>query len=342
MKILMHTIAAAALLVGASAPAQTTWQDSPEVKALHEAAKKEGAVVLWGTSAREIDWIPKAFAAAFPGVEVQTLADNNITTKAIAEARAGRNAVDVMVTSLSLVKALDERSLLKAMDWSKFGVPKGYTAYDNRMAFTHNMAYAIAYNKDKVKPQDVPQSWADLLDPKYKGKMVANQFLLPRMVGVLGLAWGEEKTVKFATDLRANADIMLTNAPRESFLQSGERLYAVAEVDSFPKLWARDGVPVAMVIPEPVVTAQFGVVVMDKAPHPAAAQLLAGWMASPDGKRERERAVFQVDYLPTSTDPVAKRIYASGAKVILDTPELLAERDALMRKIAPIVSGQTR
>jgi len=342
MKILTHAIAAAAVLAGGSALAQSAWMSSPETKALHEAAKKEGAVVLWGTAAREIDWIPKAFAAAFPGIEVQTMADNNITTKAIAEARAGRNAVDVMMTSLSLVKALDERSLLKPMDWSKFGVPKGYTAYDNRMAFTHNMAYAIAYNKDKVKAQDVPKSWAELLDPKYKGKMVANQFLLPRMVGVLGLAWGEDKTVKFATDLRANADIMLTNAPREPFLQSGERLYAVAEVDSFPKMWARDGVPVELVIPEPVVTAQFGAVVMDKAPHPAAAQLLAGWLASPEGKREREKAVFQIDYLPTSTDPVAKRIYASGTKVILDTPELLAERDALMRKIAPIVAGQAR
>ncbi len=342
MKFFTRSLLAASLLASSAAMAQTGWQNSAEIKALYEAAKKEGQVVVWGTAAREVDWLPKAFNAAFPGIEVKTMGDNNITTKAIAEARAGRHAVDLMVTSLSLVLALDERKLLKTVDWAPFGVQKSYVALDGRMAYTHNMAYAIAYNKDKVKPADVPKSWNDLLDPKYKGKMVANQFLLPRMVGTLGLAWGEEKAAKFAADLRANADIMLTNAPREPFLQSGERLYAAAEVDSFPKLWARDGVPVDYVIPDPVITAQFGTIVMDKAPNPAAARLMAGWLASAEGKREREKAVFQVDYLPTSQDPVAKRIYASGVKVVLDTPELVGQRDALMKKIAPIVTGQGR
>ncbi len=333
---------AALCLGGTALGASAQWQNSPEIKALYEAAKKEGEVVVWGTAAREIDWLPKAFNATFPGIQVKLMADNTITTKAIAEARAGRHSVDLMSTSLSLVLQLDERKLIKQMDWQTFGVPATHTALDGRMGYTHNMAYTVAYNKDKVKPEDLPKNWADLLDPRYKGKVVANQFLLPRMVGALALAWGEEKTAQYARDLRANADIMQTNAPREPFLQSGERLYAAAEVDSFPKLWARDGIPVGYVIPEPVVTAQFGVVVMDKAPNPAAARLMAGWMASAEGKKEREKNVFQIDYLPGSDNPTAKRIHASGAQVILDTPELVAKRDELMRKIAPIVSGQAR
>lgn len=333
----------AALCLGGSAlTAAAQWQKTPEVQALYEAARKEGEVAVWGNAARDVDWLPKAFSEAFPGIQVKVMADDNITTKAIAEARAGRHAVDVISTSLSLVLQLDERKLLKTTDWQTFGVPTTHSALDGRMGYTYNILYTVVYNKNRVKPEDLPKSWADLLDARYKGKVVANQFLLPRMVGALALAWGEEKTAQFARDLRANADIMLTNAPREPFLQSGERLYAAAEIDAFPKLWARDGIPVDYVIPEPVVTAQLGVVVLDKAPHPSAARLMAGWMASAEGKRVREKNTFQVDYTPGSDNPTARKIYAAGTKVVLDTPELVTQRDALTRKIAPIVSGQAR
>ena len=73
----------------AALAAHAQWSATPAVKALYEEAKKEGQVVVWGTAAREIDWLPKAFAAVFPGIDVKVMADNNITTKAIAEARAG-------------------------------------------------------------------------------------------------------------------------------------------------------------------------------------------------------------------------------------------------------------
>lgn len=342
MKKICAKLFATLCLGSAAGGAFAQWQKTPEVQALYEAARKEGEVVVWGNAAREVDWLPKAFSEAFPGIQVKVMADDNITTKAIAEARAGRHSVDVISTSLSLVLQLDERKLLRKTDWQTFGVPATHSALDGRMGYTYNILYTLVYNKNRVKPEDLPKSWADLLDAKYKGKVVANQFLLPRMVGALALTWGEEKTVQFARDLRANADIMLTNAPREPFLQSGERLYAAGEIDSFPKLWARDGIPVDYVIPEPVVTAQIGVVVLDKAPHASAARLMAGWMASAEGRRVRERNTFQVDYTPGSDNPTARKIYASGAKVVLDTPEQVTQRDALMRRIAPIVSGQAR
>ena len=328
------------LVITASAQAQ--WFNSPETKKLYAQAMQEKEVVLWGTAAREVDWVPKAFNKMFPGIEVKVNGENDITTKAIAEARAGRYSVDAMVTSLSLVLRLEERKMLASEGWASFGIAHNNIVLGGRMAYTHNIVYTVAYNKDKVKPEDVPTRWADLLDPKYKGKMVGNQFLLPRMIGILAFPWGEEKALQFARDFRAKTDIMLTSAPREPLLQSGERLYAVAEIDSFPKLWARDGLPISAVIPEPILTAQFGVVVMDKAPHKAAALLLAGWLASAEGKREREKLAFQIDYLPTSENPVAKKMHSSGAQVVLDTPELVAKRAQFIDKIAPIVAGQGR
>jgi len=329
-------------LAGMAFSATAQWHTTAEVQALYAAAREEGEVVVWGTAAREVQWIPQAFNAIFPGIQVKVLGDNTITTKAIAEARAGRHTVDVMVASLSQLIQINQRDMLQTIDWSLFDVPPGNVALDGRVGYTHNIVYTIAYNKHLVQARNVPTRWEQLLDPQYKGKMVANQFLLPRLVGTFALVWGEDRTTQFARDLRAQADVMLTNTPREPFLQSGERLYAVGEIDTFPRLWARDGIAVDYVIPEPVITAQFGVMVVKNAPHFAAARLMAGWMASPEGKRTREEAALQSDYLPTSKNPVAQRIYASGAQVLLDTPELSARRDAVIRQIAPIVLGQAR
>ena len=94
----------------------------PEVKTLYEAAQREGKVIVWGTQRREVEWIPAAFGAVFPGIEVQVLGDNEIATRAISEARAGRHQVDVYWHSLTGTMPLVQRDLTTANDWTPFGV----------------------------------------------------------------------------------------------------------------------------------------------------------------------------------------------------------------------------
>ena len=59
-----RALCAFAFCVAAAAPlhAQTGWNETPQIKALYEAAKKEGRVTVWGTHRREVDWIPASFA----------------------------------------------------------------------------------------------------------------------------------------------------------------------------------------------------------------------------------------------------------------------------------------
>jgi len=320
---------------------QAQWKDTQEVKALYEAAKKEGQVVFWGTQEREVKWVPQAFAAMFPGIAMKTLGENEIATKAIAEARAGRHEVDVFWHGYPAMGAVIQRDLLAKVDWTMFGLPPGDVVFDGRVGFTNTIAYAFAYNKDRVKPADLPKKWTDVLDPKYKGKMAASAFLLPFLVGNLGLAWGEEKAMQFARDLVAT-DLLLTRAPRESLLQSGERLYSVAEVESQVRLWAAEGNPVDFVIPDPALVAPFGVAVMANAPHPNAARLLAGWIASREGRLARQKAVYSYDYRPGSDDPEGRKLHASGVQVLVQKPEQAERRNEMARKAAAILTQQAR
>jgi ABC-type Fe3+ transport system substrate-binding protein len=324
----------------AAMPAAADWRQSPAVKELYEKAKQEGEVVIWGTNGREVDWIPAAFAAEWPGIKVNPLGDNDIAPKIIAETRAGRHAVDVYWSSITGVAPIVQRELPTPIDWSMFGVAKDNTAFDGKMGFTNNIAYVIGYDTRKMTEADMPQTWDQLLDPKYKGKMTASLFLMPRLVSALSIKWGEEKALDFARKLAQDTGILLTRAPRESILQSGERVMAVGEVDTLPKLWAAGGMPVKYVIPAPVVLGQFGASVLAKAPHPSAARLLAGWLASKEGKMAREKGNFEVDYRPGSEHPDAVKIYASRVPVIEDTAELMQARAALYKKAADILTGQ--
>jgi iron(III) transport system substrate-binding protein len=321
-------------------PAFAGWQDTPEIKALYEAAKKEGQVIVWGTQRTEVEWIPPAFNAMFPGIEVQFLGDNDIATKAIAEARGGRNQVDVFWSSLTGTLPVVQRDLIATTDWTPFGINKANVGFDGKMAFTSNMAYAFAYNSEKTNVADLPKNWSEATDAKYKGKMTSSLFLLPRMIGGLSLTWGKDKAQQFARDLVTNSDVLLTRAPREPMLQSGERLYGLGEVDSLVRTWKKSGLKIDYVIPEPVVLGQFGSTVMAKAPHPNAAKLLAGFMASDDGKAAKEAATSQTDYGPTGKSELAKQINSGKLNVVYDKLDNMTAREQAIRELGPIIAGQ--
>jgi ABC-type Fe3+ transport system substrate-binding protein len=331
---------AAALLLPGAAPAQSL--DSPRVRELYQAAKKEGRVMIWGNQRREVEWIAAALGKLFPGIEVDFLGDNDIAVKAIAEARAGRHQIDVYQSSLTATLPLAQRDLLTVVDWSPFGIDARNIAFDGKMAFTSNIVYTVAYNNKLVKENDTPKNWMEILDERYKGKGASSSFLLPRLIGGLSLVWGEERALQFARDIVARMDLLLTRAPRESLLQSGERLYGFGEIDSLIRSVAAEGLPVSQVVPEPVVVGQFGVTIMKNAPHPNAARLLAGFLATPEGKAARLKATSQADYGPTSDNELARLLHSGKLQVAWDRPDNMVQREALFGRAAAILTGQAR
>jgi iron(III) transport system substrate-binding protein len=338
----MVTCAAALAIVLAVAPAAAQSPDQSKLQALYAAAKREGQVVIWGTQRREVEWIPAAFGKVFPGIDVQFLGDNDIAVKAIAEARAGRHQIDVYQNSLTGTLPVVQRDLLANVDWSAFAIDSRNIAFGGKMAYTSNIVYTVAYNNKLVNEGEAPKNWADILDERYKGKGASSTFLLPRLIGALSLAWGKEEALQFARDIVAKANLLLTRAPRESLLQSGERLYAFGEIDSLIRAVAAEGLPVSQVVPQPVVVGQFGATIMKDAPHPNAARLLAGFLATAEGKDARLKATSQADYGPTSDNPLARELHSGKLEVVWDTPETMAAREALFGPVAAILTGQSR
>jgi iron(III) transport system substrate-binding protein len=146
--------------------------------ALIEAAKKEGKVV-WYTSVdlKLSEQIGKAFEAKYAGVscKVERTGAERILQRIGQEYTANVHAVDVVNSSdaAHLVYWKDQGLLAPYVpeDVAKF-YPAEHKDVDGTYASFRVFLCVIAYNTTMVKKEEAPKSFADLLDPKWKGKIV--------------------------------------------------------------------------------------------------------------------------------------------------------------------------
>jgi iron(III) transport system substrate-binding protein len=146
--------------------------------ALIEAAKKEGKVV-WYTSVdlKLSEQIGKAFEAKYPGIscKVERTGAERILQRIAQEYTANVHAVDVVNSSDAshLVYWKDQGILAPYVpeDVAKF-YPDEHKDPDGTYASFRVFLCVIAYNTNLVKKEEAPKSFADLLDPKWKGKIV--------------------------------------------------------------------------------------------------------------------------------------------------------------------------
>jgi len=151
---------------------------SPVTPALIEAAKKEGKVV-WYTSIdlKLSEQIGKAFEAKYPGVscKVERTGAERILQRIGQEYTANVHAVDVVNSSDAshLVYWKDQGVLEPYVpeDVAKF-YPADHKDVDGTYASFRVFLSIIAYNTSMVKKEEAPKSFADLLDPKWKSKIV--------------------------------------------------------------------------------------------------------------------------------------------------------------------------
>ena len=146
--------------------------------ALIEAAKKEGKVV-WYTSVDLplAEKIAKSFEAKYPGVavRVERSGAERVFQRIGQEYGSNIHAVDVANSSdAAHFIVWKKQGMLEAYvpeDVAKF-YPVEHKDADGNFASFRVWLCIIAYNTNLVKKEEAPKSYADLLDPKWKGKIV--------------------------------------------------------------------------------------------------------------------------------------------------------------------------
>ncbi|MEO8652846.1 MAG: extracellular solute-binding protein [Ramlibacter sp.] len=159
--------------VGAQAPAP--YEATPE---LVTAAVKEGKVVWYSaTDVKVAEQLAKAFETKYPGIKVQVerAGAERLFQRINQEYASKIYTPDVIETSDAVHFVHFKRNgwLQPAVpsDVAKFW-PKEYKDPDGQFATYRMHLSVIAYNTKLVKPEEAPKSHADLLDPKWTGKLV--------------------------------------------------------------------------------------------------------------------------------------------------------------------------
>ena len=145
---------------------------------LIDAAKKEGKVV-WYTAVDlpVAERVGKAFEAKYPGVavRVERTGAERVFQRIGQEYSSNIHAVDVVNSSDAAHFIVWKRDGVLAPyvteDVAKF-YPAEHKDPDGQFASFRVWLSIIAYNTNLVKADDAPKSFADLLDPKWKGKIV--------------------------------------------------------------------------------------------------------------------------------------------------------------------------
>ena len=260
---------------------------------LIEAARKEGKVTYY--SALELttaEKLGKAFEAKYPGitVRVERSGAERIYQRIAQEQGSGINAVDV-ANSTDPAHYLD----WKSKDWLAPYVPDDVAKYfpadqvdpDGTYATSCGWIETIGYNTRLVKPEDAPKSYADLLDPKWQGKIVKAHpgysgaimtatFVLSRE---LGWQFFEKLAQQKVLQVQSAAD-----PPKKLLL--GERAVMADGNDYNLLLLKEQGQPVEAVYASegsPLIIVPSGV--FKNAPNPNAARLFQNYFFSAEGQQ---------------------------------------------------------
>lgn len=175
---LMTGLFAATLMGANSANAQTPAAPYDATPQLIAAAVKEGKVVFYAsTDVLVSEKIAKAFEAKYPGIKVQVerAGAERIFQRLNQEYGSKIYVADVVETSDAVHFIHFKRN-----NWLQAAVPSDVAKLwpatekdpDGQFAAYRAHLSVMAYNTKLVKKEDAPKSHADLLDPKWTGKLI--------------------------------------------------------------------------------------------------------------------------------------------------------------------------
>ncbi|TDE03116.1 ABC transporter substrate-binding protein [Jiangella asiatica] len=286
-------LAAAAVVLGVVAgcgqpPEEATDDVADEgLDALVEAAQEEGRLVHYSV---ETDEVNAALATAFEaeyGIEVETL---RLTTGPMLERFAGEQRAGV--TNADAIQVVDQNVWEEYPEWfvelSDDEVP-GWSDYPEqaRHGTCADMMYSIGgitYNSKAVPPDKVPDSYEDLLDPYWRGKLLLTD---PRSTpAYMGWASLMEQTygIEFLQQL-AGQDLSLVESASPGAQQVAAGAFqanVMAHLSNSTELRSQ-GAPLEFaIVDDPPAGLGTCAGIPANAPHPNAARLFMHWRLTPE------------------------------------------------------------
>jgi ABC-type Fe3+ transport system substrate-binding protein len=269
-------------------------------------AKAEGKLVYYTDLI--IDQIVRPLVAAFEakyGVKVEySRADSQDTIiKLLGEHKAGRMQADVFGLTSGLQSLIDGGAVRKFTPANAGDIPAQFQDPNHYWISTNYYVMTPAVNTDLVAEKDRPKTFEDLLDPRWKDKMVWKPNDLsgaPGFIGNVLRTMGDDKGMDYLRKLSQQHVKSFGGSARAVVDQliAGEYPLALQIFNHHAALSAKKGAPSQWLKMEPAMVQMTLVTLTTGSQHPNAAQLFVEFMLSKEGQALFKKA----DYFPTRAD----------------------------------------
>lgn len=270
----------------------------PGEKALYEAAKKEGKVFSYDTGPTWANWkgLFEAFQQRY-GIEIEWNDLGSGATVARLEKEKNNPQADTAYYFMPFGALAKEKGLTEGFKPVNFDkIPDVLKDPDGHWFSIHKGTVVFVINKKLVK--DIPRSWMDLLDPKYKKCIV---YLDPRTTGigyaiVIATSYAHggsidnlKPGIEYLAKLQkaGNVRMIEKTTPYDKFIKGEIPIWITYDWNGYrAKYIGGLGEDVEIVIPkEGTITAPYAISLVKGAPHPNAARLWLNFIMSEEGQK---------------------------------------------------------
>ena len=270
------------------------------LKRLAEGAKKEGVVSIYTSMPLDdMAALTSAFEAKY-GVKAKVWRSGSekILQRGLLEAKANRFEVDVFETNSPETEVLSREKVLIAGNSPFLNelIPQAIPSHKEWIATRLNI-FTCAYNTKLVKKEELPKTYQDLLDPKWKGKLSVEADDSDWLAETV-MKMGEEKGLALFREIaRKNAvSVRKGHTLLSNLVASGEVPLALTVYNYKIEQMKNSGAPIDWFALDPTIARPNANGVARNAPHPHAALLFQDFELS-----EGQHILGKRDFIPTST-----------------------------------------
>jgi len=285
---------------GATAADVALYTGADRMEKLVAGAKKEGTVSVYTSlQTADIGRLGAAFEKKY-GIKLVPwrAGSEGIVNRTIQEARANRFTVDVIETNGPELESLHRENVLQLVKSPYLAdlIAPAVLPHGEWMGTRLNV-FVQAYNTRLVKKQDLPKTWEEFANPKWKGKIGIEQEDSDWLAGIFNDIGDARGRKVFRDMVTANGmSVRKGHTLLSQLIVSGEVPLALTVYNYKAEQLKKQGAPIDWFVIGNAIARPNGIAVARRAPHPHAAVLFYDFELSPEG----QQIIANLEFVPTS------------------------------------------
>jgi iron(III) transport system substrate-binding protein len=290
---------------------------------LVEGAKREKKLVFYTTmDLPQCIEVVRDFAQKYPflDLELHPLQADTLVKRVQNEARDGVPTWDVLLGGGGSFQSLLEANLIVSYHSpQREAVSDALNDSAGFWSGYYINPYVLGYSTTLVNQANIPRSYGDLLEPRWKGNRIAIDSTAHGLLRGLAAEWGEEKAISYLKRLAEQEPVMApASIMAVDSLHTGNVAMVIARAPVIQGYKKKLQSLIDWVFLEPTVAQIDAVMLSAQSPHPNAARLFVDFVLSKEG----QGALAGIQQIPVRRDMEARsKTISEGHKWFVERPD---------------------